>query len=618
MGNSSSLSKKCFMSHSSQDIIFLNDLENQLRSHFDKEGYSFFYTSGAVDSTYIGDKRSDAIRKALQESDIMIAVITDSYLRSIICIQEISVFWYLKKTIIPIVFDKDGKDFLVELMGEDVIYIDLENKEKKSIELNASKMINSMASNGFVVSNQNQAHLLDELIRLFTQGEQGRPQRPYIGSGENYHNIDQYCENYGINLFKNTNLPLDELIRRIKGCDHLYILATTGSNLINALSSEFLPSALAEGMCLTVLLPNRRSSFISDVAEIEAPENYEEHADRFEREFDSVIYNLKNCLKRAAVLNPDNCGEVYLGCSYNLIRQTVILAVQNNKIWGWLSITIPPKRAVDGTPSFEFSASTGTVSVGQLIYDHIISVRDLAIKRNTYYRLSKCPNFHEFFLENKSAEDYWRNLYETAKQNTLFKDGEYDLIEVAAQHPLSKNGTPGREFEKRLDRAVLLYNQLGEEGINAKIYIPGSLHRFKGKTDSLPLSESGKHYLMSKGVPEKDLLAEEENHRYKGEQGVYNTADECYVASQIFLDGDFRRLHCICSANQILRKKLFYIAFGVIPYYYTVSMDYMAHDDIYELFHSVPDIIAFDHTWQGSDSIHGNRTRRERNPKYPE
>ena len=616
MDNSSTLSKKCFLSHSSRDVKFLNDLEKLFRSYYDKDVYSFFYTSGVVDSTYIGDKRSDAIRKALQESDIMIAVITDSYLRSIICIQEISVFWYLNKPIIPIVFDKDSKDFLAELMGEDIIYIDLENKEKENIELNASKMINSMTNNGFIVSDKDQARI--DLIGLFTQSEQGRPQRPYIGSGENYHNIDQYCEEYGINLFKNTNLPLNELIRRIKGCDHLYILVTTGSNLINALSSEFLPSALAEGMSLTVLLPNRRSSFISDVAEIEAPEDCEKHADRFEREFDSVIYNLKNCLKRATAINPDNCGEVYLGCSYNLIRQTVILAIQNDKIWGWLSITLPPKRTVDGTPSFEFSASVGSVSAGKLIYDHIISIRDLAIKRDSFYPLSECLDFHEFFLENKGAEDYWRNLYTIAKQNTLSKDGEYDLIEVAAQHPLRSNGTPGKEFAKRLDRAVSLYNQLREEGTNAKIYIPGSLHRFKGKTDPLPLSESGKYYLMSKGIPEIDLLAEEENLRYKGEQGVYNTADECYVASQIFLNGDFHRLHCICSANQIMRKKLFYIAFGIIPYYYTVSTEHMAHDDIFELFHSVPDIIAFDHTWQGSDSIQGNRTRRERNPNCPE
>ena len=56
------------------------------------------------------------------------------------------------------------------------------------------------------------------------------------------------------------------------------------------------------------------------------------------------------------------------------------------------------------------------------------------------------------------------------------------------------------------------------------------------------------------------------NRRYKGEQGVYNTADECFVASRIFFDGDYRRLHCVCSPNQIQRKKLFYIAFGVIPY----------------------------------------------------
>ena len=53
-----------------------------------------------------------------------------------------------------------------------------------------------------------------------------------------------------------------------------------------------------------------------------------------------------------------------------------------------------------------------------------------------------------------------------------------------------------------------------------------------------------------------------------------------------------------------------------IPYFYTVSTDEMAHDDIYEIFHSIPNILLNDHDWQGPDSADGNRTRRERNPKY--
>ncbi len=71
----------------------------------------------------------------------------------------------------------------------------------------------------------------------------------------------------------------------------------------------------------------------------------------------------------------------------------------------------------------------------------------------------------------------------------------------------------------------------------------------------------------------------------------------------------------VYAPESVIRKKIFYIAFGVIPYYHTVSSDVMAHDDIYELFHSIPDILSKDHTWQGEDSINGNKTRRERNPE---
>ena len=54
----------------------------------------------------------------------------------------------------------------------------------------------------------------------------------------------------------------------------------------------------------------------------------------------------------------------------------------------------------------------------------------------------------------------------------------------------------------------------------------------------------------------------------------------------------------------------------IIPYFYTVSTEELAHDDIYEIFESIPKILLYDHDWQGKDSMDGNRTRRERDPRY--
>ncbi len=608
--------KQCFINHCSDDKVLLDKLENILIEYFDKSKYKFFYTTGINNSTLIGDRLNTAIHNALEESDLMISVITDSYLRSIIAISEISVFWHLKKPMLPIVFNQEGIEFLKELMGESVIYIDLSKKTPEHVSKCASDMVTTMEQNDYLPNNK--AVIIEALTAFFLNETQALPNRPYIGSGENFKNINQYCEKYGIVRLKNDSLPLVELVKKISDCKELFIMATTGSNLINALSSEYIPTALAKGMTLTVLLPNRWSSYVADVAEIEAPDNVNEHKARFVRSFDSVVYNLKDCIKRAKALCPNGCGDIYLGCSHTLIRQTITLAVWEDRFWGQLSMTIPPKRTNNNTPSLEFIGCREETTFAMLIYDHVLGIRNLAIHRNTYYRLSDNTDFREFYLENEGAEAYWKELYETAKEKTVSqeREGIIELIEVAAHHPLKPNGKPQKEFSKRLDRAVVLYRQLRNEGRNVKIYVPGSIHCFMDKVDSCSLSEAGREYLIIAGIPEEDVLGEKENQRYKGEQGVYNTADECYVASRIFFDGDYRRLHCICSPNQLLRKKLFYIAFGVIPFYYTVSIEDMAHDDVHELFHTIPDIIAYDHTWQDINSAQGKRTRTERKPQF--
>ena len=91
-------------------------------------------------------------------------------------------------------------------------------------------------------------------------------------------------------------------------------------------------------------------------------------------------------------------------------------------------------------------------------------------------------------------------------------------------------------------------------------------------------------------------------------------ADECFVASKIFFDDRYKQVYCICSPNQLLRKQLFYMAFGVVPMMITVPCNELMHDPIYEIFESIPQVIMHDHTWQDDNSEQGRRTRKERNP----
>lgn len=610
---------QCFISHCSDDKEVVQGVYSVLREYYGPN-YEFFNTSQKENAIYAGEGRGPAIRKALNESEIMIAVITDSYLRSTICLSEISAFWFADKPIIPLVFSKYGVEFLKQLLGQSLIYINLYDRNTTKLKKRAEEMVRALDKVGFKTENPTEA--MDAFDRIFREQNQADPTRCYIGSREEFDNINKYCNQFGVSKITNTSLSSDELISNLKKGKEIYIISTTGANLIQTLSAQFIPNALSRGVNIYVLIPNLKSGFIKDVAEMEAPNEVEEHEQRFAREFNGVVYNLKDCIRKAKKIDSGQMGKVYFGCSYTMLRQTITLAVNDDSIWGWMSVTLPPKRTVDGTPSFEFSGEHGTLSMANTVYGHVRQIVETAQRRGDFVDLAENESFMSFSSKADWAsgisdcEKYWSDVRKQAVNNTLSKKGRHQLIEVAAQHPLQSNGEPEDEFAARLDRAAALYQELCKQDPGVKIYVPGSVHCFMGEPDICSLSCAGKKYLIQKGIPEDAILGEEENHKYKGDEGVYNTADECFVASQIFVNGNFRKLHCICSPNQLLRKKLFYMVFGVIPYFYTVSTDEMAHDDIYEIFHSIPNILLNDHDWQGPDSADGNRTRRERNPKY--
>ncbi len=220
-------------------------------------------------------------------------------------------------------------------------------------------------------------------------------------------------------------------------------------------------------------------------------------------------------------------------------------------------------------------------------------------------------------------EKYWKEKEQAAILNMRRrKRNKNILIEVAAQHPLKDGLTPDTEFAARLDRAAELYHSKTAEGYGVKIYVPGSLHLdLDGVPDEVSLSEAGCAYLAEKGIPGDRLFGNEQNDRFDGERchkGVYNTADECFVASKIFFSEEeaFGQLYCICSPNQLMRVNLFYIEFGIIPSVITVPTSNMFHNFLNELFESVPYILEKDRDYQSETSEEAIRTRKERLPGY--
>lgn len=168
--------------------------------------------------------------------------------------------------------------------------------------------------------------------------------------------------------------------------------------------------------------------------------------------------------------------------------------------------------------------------------------------------------------------DQWKEKELEAKCKSKGRKNLYKktLVEVAAQHPLKEGKSPGEEYAKRLDIVCELVDE------DTYIYLPGSLHT----PDDIPLSEAGKEYLLKKGVPEDRLIITEDE--------VYNSIDECKVASRILVENEFAELICICSPAQLMRKALSYISFGVYPSFRIASCGELFHSYVEEATRNIP------------------------------
>ncbi|MBH8552678.1 hypothetical protein I8751_09890 [Nostocaceae cyanobacterium CENA357] len=210
---------------------------------------------------------------------------------------------------------------------------------------------------------------------------------------------------------------------------------------------------------------------------------------------------------------------------------------------------------------------------------------------------------------------YWEEKFEIAKK---FMEERSNipavLIEVAAQHPLLDGEKPNEEFTKRLLLAKTLYKQESNAGKHVEIYVPGSRHRHEGVVDKVSLSEAGMIFLEQQGISREIIHGDDLNFKYKGDRGVYNSADECFVASSYFKDGNFGYLFSVLSPIQVFRKTIHYIEFGVLPLNYTAPALDTFHDYIDEMFEAVPYALFVDPDMQSKNSVRANELRHLRMP----
>jgi hypothetical protein len=214
------------------------------------------------------------------------------------------------------------------------------------------------------------------------------------------------------------------------------------------------------------------------------------------------------------------------------------------------------------------------------------------------------------------SETDWNNKFEAAK---TFMASRIEiprlLIEVSSQHPLKDGLFPGEEFELRLLMGIDLHNKALAEGLEVEIFVPGSRHRIGEVADLVSLTKSGNEFLRSYGIPEEILHGQDLIDKYKGDLGVYSTADEAFVAASYFKDNPFGRLYSVVSPFQLTRKSLHYIWAEVLPQFYTAPTANSFHNPLGEIYYVLPYVRDIDPDWQGEDSERGNRSRAERVPR---
>lgn len=157
----------------------------------------------------------------------------------------------------------------------------------------------------------------------------------------------------------------------------------------------------------------------------------------------------------------------------------------------------------------------------------------------------------------------WAQQEEISRVNTLRRlhDGEGKvLIAIKAQHPLNPDGTPGPEYEARLNKALeLMFTHPYYPGAEFKFMTFGGIHEGHA---TMTLAEAGANWLKNNGISEDDIIICDK---------VFSGNDEDDLAAQEFAnDFDYSELHVVMSAGQYDRSRFYFISTGWQPFLHPI------------------------------------------------
>lgn len=149
----------------------------------------------------------------------------------------------------------------------------------------------------------------------------------------------------GIRRIHQTGLS-DNFRARVAEARKIRIMAVSGSALVKAAKSEIAAALKDQRALIRVLVAEPNSQFVSDVESAESPHR----AGQISREIETVKRLLYEFVAEASSgTTTGEIGRVEFGYFTTQLRSSLILCDDN---WGWLTLNLPPKRAVQ-TVSFE-------------------------------------------------------------------------------------------------------------------------------------------------------------------------------------------------------------------------------------------------------------------------
>ncbi|MBQ9868616.1 MAG: toll/interleukin-1 receptor domain-containing protein [Ruminococcus sp.] len=368
--------KQIFVSHCSDDKDIMQAFSKYIEPIFERQ-ITFFNTSGNKNTTKPGEVLSESLKRNINKSDAVIALITDSYLRSEVCLAELSACWFANKKIIPIIFNgNEGADIVKKIFGKNIIYIDSLLPEKQC----AINLLNAFVRLKIRFKELHDKRLALLLSILFFKNAKQTPaHRSFIGSKYQYESTIRYCNEYGIKQICNIGVPFSKIKEELSKMDEIFILSSTGENIINGLSADFITNHISKGKDITVIVAKSDSDFINDLANIEFPIDPELNKKRLNNSLENVLINLEICYQQSPAKTK---GKIYLENFSTLLRQTIILGKKENYVWGLCSLTLPPLKTIDGPPTMVFSGSIKEQNMAKTMYEHVCKIDEYAKQHN--------------------------------------------------------------------------------------------------------------------------------------------------------------------------------------------------------------------------------------------